>query len=170
MSLRDQQRLRAIFVTKEAQSWSRLEKKKYVDEILIHKLFKHLNKSQVKCRLNLFCSEVFLRKKYGTLFFKNTIKMKGIKGKEKFIPRNILGILKGWREFFTKINYYNSLPDHLDNFLLRCMEAFENWSPEEKDKDLKSVLSKHDMARVESFMEYIENILIPSYAKPREII
>jgi hypothetical protein len=64
MSLVDQQRLRAIFVTKEAQSWSRLEKKKYVDEILIHKLFKHLNKSQVKRRLNLFFSEIFLRKKY----------------------------------------------------------------------------------------------------------
>ena len=65
--------------------------------------------------------------------------MKGIKGKEKFIPRNILGILKGWREFFAKINDYNSLPDHLDNFLLRCMVAFDNWLPEDNDKDLKNV-------------------------------
>jgi hypothetical protein len=94
MSLKDQQRLRTIFVTKEAQSWSRLEKKRYVDEILDHELFKHLNKQQVMRRLNLFCTEAFLRKKYGNLFFKNTIKMQDTNGKENFIPRNILGILK----------------------------------------------------------------------------
>ena len=50
MSLRDQQRLRATFVKKEAQSWSRLEKKIYIDDILIHKLFKHL-----ECTRSMAC-------------------------------------------------------------------------------------------------------------------
>ena len=58
MSLKDQQRLRMIFIKKEAQGWSRFEKKRYVDKTLDHELFKHLNKQQVMRRLNLFCTEV----------------------------------------------------------------------------------------------------------------
>lgn len=71
---------------------------------------------------------------------------------------NILSILKGWRDFFLKINVYNSLPDHLEEFLLRCSLAFDKLSPEDEDNGLAKVLSPHDMARVEYFMEYIKDI------------
>ena len=137
---------------------------KKIDAIIQDELFKHLNKQQVVRRYNLYSAEKFLRKKYGTKFFKRTVEMLELKGKCKFIPMNILSILKAWRDFFLKINVYNSLPDHLEEFLLRCSLAFDKWSPEDEDNGLAKFLSPHDMARVESFMEYIKDILLPSYA------
>lgn len=77
---------------------------------------------------------------------------------------SILSILKEWGQFFMRINEYNSLPDHLNFFLQRCTQAFSDWAPTDNDNGLDKVLSLEDMIRVYSFMEYIRNILLPSYA------
>ena len=71
MSAIDQLRLRKIFIDKKAENWNRQEKKK-IDAIIQDELFKHLNKQQVVRRYNLYSAEKFLRKKYGTKFFKRT--------------------------------------------------------------------------------------------------
>ena len=164
MSVVDQQRLRAVFIRKQAEKWTTRERKHFIECLLSDSLFKHLNKSQIMRRHNLFTTEVVLRRRYGAQFYHATNAMSTIEGPGKFIPMNILVILKEWRQYFVRINEYNSLPDHLDKFLQRCTQAFVDWTPRDNDNGIDKVLSIEDMARVFSFMEYIKNILMPSYA------
>lgn len=80
MSEIDQLRLRAIFINKKAEKWTKKERKQNIDHLLNDVIFKHLTKAQIMRRHNLFTTEVVLREKYGTKFFNATVAMRDIDG------------------------------------------------------------------------------------------
>ena len=160
MSERDQVILRDFFITKQANTWLKADKKRNIDALISDKFFQHLSKKQISRRFDMYMLEFTLREKFGTKFYNATVAMKD----GPFVDNNILAILVEWREFFL-INPYNGLPDELDAFICRCKAAFNTKLPETNAENLHSYeLSDQDKDSVASFVDFSRQVLLVSYA------